>query len=74
MTLLEVAGTIPTSTPVRCRSRPAEPPMQWITRLKRRASSLEERMPEFVLAVINSSHGQSYFWSKAKRITNPCID
>lgn len=27
-------------------------------------------LPEFVLAVINSSHGQSYFRSKAKRTTN----
>lgn len=27
-------------------------------------------LPEFVLAVINSSHGQAYFRSKAKRTTN----
>lgn len=27
-------------------------------------------LPEFVLAIINSSHGQSYFRSKAKRTTN----
>jgi type I restriction enzyme S subunit len=27
-------------------------------------------LPEFVLAVINSTHGQSYFRSKAKRTTN----
>ncbi len=27
-------------------------------------------MPEFVLAVINSSYGQAYFRSKAKQTTN----
>jgi type I restriction enzyme S subunit len=30
----------------------------------------ERLLPEFVLAVINSSHGQAYFRSKAKRTTN----
>ena len=30
----------------------------------------EKLLPEFVLAVINSSHGQAYFRSKAKRTTN----
>ena len=30
----------------------------------------EKLVPEFVLAVINSSHGQAYFRSKAKRTTN----
>jgi type I restriction enzyme, S subunit len=30
----------------------------------------ERLLPEFVMAVINSSHGQSYFRSKAKRTTN----
>jgi type I restriction enzyme S subunit len=30
----------------------------------------ETLLPEFVLAVINSSHGQAYFRKKAKRTTN----
>jgi len=30
----------------------------------------ERLLPDFVLAVINSSHGQAYFRSKAKRTTN----
>ncbi|MBK1674708.1 hypothetical protein CKO35_15700 [Ectothiorhodospira shaposhnikovii] len=30
----------------------------------------EHLLPDFVLAVINSSHGQAYFRSKAKRTTN----
>lgn len=30
----------------------------------------EKLLPEFVLAVINGSHGQAYFRSKAKRTTN----
>ena len=31
---------------------------------------LEQALPEFVLAVINSSYGQAYFRSQAKRTTN----
>jgi type I restriction enzyme S subunit len=30
----------------------------------------DKLLPDFVLAVINSSHGQAYFRSKAKRTTN----